>query len=268
MSGAEIGTRILQHRAALHAARAEHAHAPAPPPDRRDDAGGFVPPFPVGPAPELAQIQTDVRALDVKATSLLRDYQANVAEADASRKAYEDWFQNVWKPFFDKTTGFFGPFSNILHVDELRGEVAARRAELSGFDARYQTLRTPGGQPVPPPSMPLPPAAQPTPPPSGPSSKPSWWPTFSIPAWVWVLGGVALAGGAWYAVQVWRRARADEAMLRGVVFDRLGFTRSAPAAPMLAPARDEVVIVEDKPVEAPAAASTCSSCGHAPNGGG
>jgi hypothetical protein len=183
MRYADIGTQVQRNRSTTVA------------------MGGIIPPLP-GPAASLSSSEAEMKAIDAQATSLLGDYQRNVASGEPHRAGYENWFSTVWKPFFNKNTGLLGPFSNILRTDALASQVEARRNELVGFRASYTTLVTPGGTPVPPPTDPNVPQAPPVAPPQP-------FLGMTIPWWAWLLGGVAVAGGGYLAYRSWKSTREE-----------------------------------------------------------
>ena len=114
---------------------------------------------------------------------------------DPFRAAWKKWHDTEWKPFFEK---YAGPNSSqlsklgvVLDTDALYRQAEYERGILDDMHRTYLGKRGPDGRPLPPPAV-SPPAR--VLPPTDVAT-----PTFQVPWWAWLLGGVALVGAGYYA---------------------------------------------------------------------
>lgn len=143
---------------------------------------GFV--YPTIIYEKMRDIQRSAAALDA-------DITANVAD-QIFKTSWTGWYEN-WRQFFDKYQSQIAKTEALLHTEELNRQVESYRLQLLGYFEAYRRQHRPDGAPVPPPT-----AEPPTRAPQeiDPTNLPgSGW---SLPWWVWVIGGVAVAGAGYW----------------------------------------------------------------------
>lgn len=134
---------------------------------------------------KMRQIQASAAALD-------GDVAANVRR-DGFKAAWTAWF-STWGAFFRKHQETFQRLANVANTDELNAQTDSYRQQLMNWYDAYTREQDPSsGQPVPPPSgQPPTPAPAQVEPGAGTDG-------FTVPWWVWTLGGVALVGLGYWA---------------------------------------------------------------------
>jgi hypothetical protein len=144
--------------------------------------------------------------------------------------AWEAW-DAQWQPFYAKYQTLEGKAGAIADTDNLNRRTEEFRSQLIDLQRRYQTMKQPGGAPVPAPGAPPPTPAQDQP------AQGSWLdsllgqkPGSGVPWWVWMLGGAALVGGGYLAYQHYQEAQRKKRVLEREVLPALlpaGLARAA-----------------------------------------
>lgn len=142
---------------------------------------GFTPPTTI--YEKMRQIESFAKALDLN----IEQY----VSSPVFRSAWKAWYDNTWKPFYEK---YAGPNASqqtklgvVFYSDELASQTESYRAQLDNFEKDYQNQRQTNGERVPnvPGIAPNQPVLQPLSP--------------GLPWYVWALGGVAVTFFAFYA---------------------------------------------------------------------
>lgn len=137
-------------------------------------------------------IYEKMRDIQRAAAGLDADVQAHVTSA-VFRHNWDTWYAN-WRAFFIKYQSTSEKAGAIFYTDDLNRQVETYRLQLLGFFDDYRKQTGTDGKPVPAPSG-EPPTRAPD------ESNPiqllpgSGW---SLPWWVWMLGGVAAVGAGYY----------------------------------------------------------------------
>lgn len=153
-------------------------------------ADGGDPPSPSTGWTTPAIIYTRMDEIDVHANALNAAISQNVRRADFITH-WNDWL-NRWKKFYEAYQTTSKRMAAPFFTDELASQVESFRIQLGEFQAAYDAEGDGSFPAVPgtPPRPPNPPAPEP--------KDASGIAKLSVPWWLWVLGGVAVAGGAYY----------------------------------------------------------------------
>lgn len=117
------------------------------------------------------------------AAPLGRDIDRNVSDP-AFRAAWEAWYVDAWRPYYDKYAGpnasELAKLGAALHSDDIASRAESFRQQLESFYGGYKTQRDARGLVVPPTAA-APPVLGGLPPGAGQSG-------ISLPWWAWVIG--------------------------------------------------------------------------------
>jgi len=131
-----------------------------------------------------------MRQIESSAQDLGPKIETHVANDPAFVRAWEAWDRR-WTEFYQKYQTDAAKAGAIFYTDDLDRQVEAFRKEFLDFYGTYPSKLQANGQPVPRPAAPPPlPGERP---PRG-KDDGGW----SLPWWVWVLGGVALVGAGYW----------------------------------------------------------------------
>ena len=154
-------------------------------------------------------IYQKMRGIQASAEALNLDIQRYVRDPGFNN-AWDAWFTQ-WRRLHDS---YAGPTASILtkwgstfETEELNKLVEENRRNLLGFYADYPRHTQPDGRPVPPPS--------------GQAPVEYIAPAFSIPWWIWALGGVAVAGVVYLGYRTARELTAKRKVLETKVLPKL-----------------------------------------------
>lgn len=149
-------------------------------------------------------IYDKMRHVDMAAKEMNALIAANVRNATL-RSAWIAWYGN-WQKFFDKYQGTFAKLGAVFYTDDLARQAEEYRRTFESFRATYAAERDEKGQPLPQPVAPIPSVLQPgDTKKEGEDEKKGW----SIPWWVWVLGGAGVVVGGYFVVKSVRNAMAE-----------------------------------------------------------
>ena len=144
---------------------------------------GFTPPTTI--YEKMRQIESFAKALDLNIEQFV--------SSPVFRSAWKAWYDNTWKPFYER---YAGPNASqqtklgvVFYSDELASQTESYRQQLDNFEKDYSLQRQSNGQPVPnvPGVAPNQPVLQ--------SLSPG------LPWYVWVLGGVGITILGYFAIQ-------------------------------------------------------------------
>lgn len=151
----------------------------------RADVVGFV--APTITYDRMRQIQASAVTLDANIRHYVTD--------ESFRRAWAAWYAE-WLPFYEKYAGpdysTSARLAAAFESDELSQQTESYRQTLERFASDYRNQRQANGQPVPPLAGGSPSLGRI---PLNPHDAPA---NLGIPAWLWVVGGVALAGAGYY----------------------------------------------------------------------
>jgi hypothetical protein len=134
---------------------------------------------------KMRQMQSFAQALDLNVDQYVSD--------PVFKSAWRTWYDNTWKPFYEK---YAGPNASsqqklgvVFYSDELASQTESYRQQLNNFENDYHRQRTLSGQPVP------------NVPGTAPDPAPIQALAPGLPWYVWVIGGVAITVLGYFAVQ-------------------------------------------------------------------
>ncbi len=198
---AKLGTIALLHQDARRRAY------PAMTAEQARRRGVSYPPAVSHPQPHTTGwtaptvIYAKMREIDPGARELNALFQANV-RTKILLDAWNAWFPE-WQAFFEKyqSAWAFSRWAVPFYSDDLAAQTEGKRQTYEKFRANYANERDAQGNPLPPPSSPIPAVL--------PNSKDreDQESGITLPWWFWVLGGVALVGGGYYAYRVVKAGR-------------------------------------------------------------
>jgi hypothetical protein len=179
-----LGTQVMMRRSAPRAyAQARPGHPVV----------GWTPP---------TVIYDKMRHVDMAAKEMNALILANV-RSTSLRSAWVAWYDN-WENFFEKYQGTFAKLGAVFYTDDLARQAEDYRRTFESFRATYAAERDDKGQPLPPPIAPIPAVLQP-----GDTKKEEEKKGWSLPWWVWVMGGAGVVVGGYFIVKSVRNAVAE-----------------------------------------------------------
>lgn len=209
---AKLGTHTLLQRAA----RKEGKHAR----DLHAYTQGARPGHPVVGWTPPTVIYDKMRHIDVGAKELNQLILVNVT-SDSLRTAWQAWYAR-WNAFFDKYQGTFAKLGAIFYTDDLAVQTEDYRRVYESFRLTYTAQRRAGNEPLPPPSSPVPGPLAPGDTKKEGQQKEEGW---SLPWWIWAVGGVGVTVGGYFAYKAIRNmvaeAKAKRRAIEGVLPDML-----------------------------------------------
>lgn len=172
-----------------------------------------------------------MQRIQASAESLNSDVRVHV-NREAFKAAWDSWLAG-WKTFFDKYQGIVNRLGSWTHTDELNKQTDAYGEDLVHWYDGYSREQQPDGTPVPPPS---------SQPPKLPPPRTEESSGFSVPWWLWMLGGVAVVGIGYYAYKQVKELQAKKEAIETRV---LPAVFGATMGPTLGPAMAQAAVARD-----------------------